>query len=485
MNRFMWQQTRTVRFHLSCLYLCVFGAILAVVCLLIMTLRDRDLRADFDERLLDRAEAIVDALGSTSEGSEVVSLQHLDRSRLAGYWWQVVGGDDTAIDRSAGMGAAALPLSPRARATRRTGRPEWETVRIEALMSDEPTDDAIRLLTVSQLSPGVAPLYVQVARGLGPVHESAASLRRLLLMLVSGGLLAAAGASWYLAGHSLAPIRRIAEQARSISANRLDDRIEMPPGNDEIAFAVATINEMLDRLAAAFRAQDRFVADVSHELKTPLTVLLGETQVLMQRTRSPREYDRFLASVQDEVRSLAQIVDSLLALARADAGIAPASLADVSINEVVTDAIQRWQPQADQREVRLVPMLALPADDGPQLLVSGDGDLLRLMVGNLLRNAIRFSPPDQPVEVEVSVADGQACIAVRDCGPGIPPEHLERIFDRFYRAPKTLDAFEGTGLGLAIVRGVARLHGGTIDGRNSPDQGAEFVITLPLKPSPS
>jgi len=477
----LWRYTHTIRFKLTCLYLFVFGGIVAALCGLILAVRERDIRADLDSRLEDRARAILDTIPPAADRTRGTGLPRLDRIRPSGYLFQVRLDDGTVAGRSASLGERTLPMSDDAAATRARGGDILETILLHPPGGVEDTSDPVRLLTTWYAPSGEAPYYLQVGRNLGTIHQSIRSLRSLLLFAVSGGLLAAALASWILARRSLAPIARFAEQAKRLSVENLDERIEQPPGRDEVATMVATLNDLLGRLAAAFHAQERFVADVSHELKTPLTVLLSEAQVLMQQRRSPEDYDRFLASVQDEARTLAQIVDSLLTLARADAGFTPGIRADVSVNEVVMDAIERWQPYAAQREVRLVPILALPAEDDPPLIVMGDGELLRLMIGNLLRNALGHSPVEQPVEVEVQAKDGSTVIAVRDRGPGVPEEDLDRIFERFYRTQTDVcSPAEGMGLGLTIARGVARLHGGTVAAANRPGGGAEFTVTLPL-----
>jgi signal transduction histidine kinase len=199
----------------------------------------------------------------------------------------------------------------------------------------------------------------------------------------------------------------------------------------------------------------------------------------MQQERSEEEYARFVTDVQDGVRSLAQTVDSLLTLARSEAGIPVANVSAVSLNEMVMDAVERCSAAATQREVRLVPELVLPQGDEPDPTVLGDGALLRLMVSNLIRNAIRYSPPDDTVNVTIALEGDSAVITVRDHGPGIPAEFLDKVFDRFFRVGDPKSSFKGAGLGLTIVRGVARLHGGNVQVRNHPDGGCEFTVRLP------
>ena len=243
----------------------------------------------------------------------------------------------------------------------------------------------------------------------------------------------------------------------------------------------ASLDAMLDRLHESFRAQERFISAVSHELKTPLSVMLGQAQVLARLTREPGEYERFVAAVQDEARSLSRTVESLLLLAKAEAGLPLLSRSPISINEAVMDAVSRCAPLADQREVRLATNLAMPSDERGEPIVEGDGEMLSLMVSNLIRNAIRYAPPDSAVGVQVAAAGDRVEISVRDHGTGIPNEYLDRVFDRFFQVPKDTEAFRGVGLGLTITRGVAELHGGSVSVSNHPEGGCEFRVQLPLR----
>ncbi len=321
---------------------------------------------------------------------------------------------------------------------------------------------------------------VLVGVGLTVLFTPPPARDRMLLLAVPGGLLVAALVSWWLTGRLLAPLNRVVSAVTQVTAETASRQIDLPPRPDEVAALVMALNQLLERLSAALAVQERFIADVSHELKTPLSVLLGEAQVLMQRERTAEEYARFVASVQDEARSLAQVVDSMLVLARAEAGLPTSFAGEVSLNEVVMDAVQRCQPLARQQEVRLVPHLALPQGDDAPPYVRGDGELVRLMFVNLLRNAIRHSPPEAAVDIAMTLDETGATVRVRDHGPGIPPEYLKQVFQRFFRVPREESTYRGAGLGLAIVRGVARLHGGTVAVSNHPQGGCEFTTRLPL-----
>ncbi|HVP12139.1 MAG TPA: HAMP domain-containing sensor histidine kinase [Phycisphaerae bacterium] len=478
-------QVRTLRFRLAALNLLVFSVILSVLCVVVMAVRERRELFDFDDRLTDRAERMVESIHIKSATPGAASAPEANPPRLVpfrfpGYFFQVRAADGTLLERSLNLGRATLPFSLTAKAARTTGLPALETCSGEVARSLLGSDGEIRLLTLFHQAPGLTPFYLQVGCNLAPVRESVTELRRLFLMLIPLGLVAVGLASWLMARRSLAPIGRIARQARALTAAHLDRRISLPLGRDEVAEMVVTINEMLDRLEAAFLAQERFIADASHELKTPVTVLLGEAQVLTQHDRTPEEYRQFVDSVQDEMRQMGKLVDSLLTLARADAGFPLTAKMPVSLNEVVMDAVERCQVFARQRGVRLVPMLAMPVGEEAEPEIEGDAALLCAMAENLIRNALRYSPANEVVEVKVALDGTGAAISVSDRGPGIPPEHLDRVFERFYRVPGDRMADKGTGLGLAITKGVAKLHGGSITVANRTGCGCEFVIHLPL-----
>jgi signal transduction histidine kinase len=478
------QYCRTLRFYLAFLYAIVFGIIQVGLCLVVLNVRERYLREDFDARLVDRAETMVEAIsiraGAAGSRQERQRAQpRLNPFRFPGYYFQIRTETGEFRERSRNLRKASLPLSDSARAARFTGQAVLETVDSDEVGFAAEHPGQLRLLTLYHDERDVDPFYLQVGASLTPVEDSVAELRGLFAMVVPAGLLIAAIASWALARRSLAPIGEIARQARDFTAAHLDRRIQTRPRGDEVAELTAVINGMLDRLEASFRAQERFVADASHELKTPLSVVLAEAQVLRQQVRETEAYDQFISSVQDQLRQLVRLVDSLLTLARADAGFPLAEVQPVSMNEIVMEAVERCEPLARHQEVRIVPTLAPPAPDGAEAYVSGDPALLRSVIDNLIRNAIRYSPAEEAVEVDVAMDGTDVQVSVRDQGPGIPPEELDRVFERFFSIPRGQPSAQGAGLGLAIARGVASLHHGSITAANRPGGGCEFVLQLP------
>ncbi len=481
----MLRHVGTLRFRLTALYVAVFGVLLVALFTTILLARESELREQFDARLVDRAELIVEQINVVTKqrvGSRGIGRlpRRANPFRFPGYYFQLRNMDGKVLERSRSLAEHTLPIPDAAASDEPPLDPLVETIRGAGADEILGGEAGLRVLTVHHVDSDEEPFYLQMALSTAPLEASIGHLRRLVWTCAPAALIIAAIASWFLAGRSLAPISRVAAVAEQLQAEQFTGRFEAPAGRDEVADMIAKINAMLDRLSNAFVCHERFIADVAHELKTPLAVLLGEAQVLMQQERSSDDYARFVANAQDQVRTLAQVVDSLLTLARAEAGIPMADVKDVMLNEIVMDAVERCAPLAAQREVRLTPTLALPDVRETDLSVAGDAALLRLMVSNLIRNAIRYSHPDDAVSVTVSTNGDRGAIAVRDHGSGIPDEFLDKVFDRFFSVPDEQSTFKGVGLGLAIVRGVAQLHGGSVTVANHKEGGCEFTVHLPL-----
>jgi signal transduction histidine kinase len=302
-----------------------------------------------------------------------------------------------------------------------------------------------------------------------------------LLVGIPVALLAALVTSWFIAGRAVAPIQRLSDAARSVSPTSLGERIQVETTDHEISKLQSELNSALERLEAGYRAQEQFISNVSHELKTPLAVLLTETQILHLGQETLERYRGWAERVEEEMKRLAQLVESFLTLTRCDLASGLVRKDEVAVHDLVLDAIQHSTALARRRAVHLVPVLASsgggPHGDGP--VVKGDGDLLCTMLDNLLRNAIRFSSEGQSVDVRVTMDEDDVCITVRDRGPGIPDEFIDKVFDRFFQVPSDVGR-QGSGIGLSIAHNVARLHDGHISVSNAPEGGCTFVVVLPL-----
>jgi heavy metal sensor kinase len=315
-----------------------------------------------------------------------------------------------------------------------------------------------------------------------PLDSVAADLRlvREVLFLATPLLLALAGLGGYLvARRSLAPLGWMAEQARRISGSNLDTRLEIGRAAEELETLAGAFNELLARLDQTFGSMRRFVADASHELRTPIAVIRGEADVALSQERSAAAYRETLAVILDESRRLSRLVDDLLNLARADAGSVQLQVREFYFGDLLRDCCRSVQALAEQRGI------AVECRSPEDVPYRGDEELLHRLAMNLLDNAIRHTPAGGRVLVSletVPLETGGAGlrIAVSDTGTGIAPEALPHLFDRFYRGDRARSRQDGGfGLGLAIVKWVAESHGGSVGVRSQPGSGSTFTVTLP------
>jgi heavy metal sensor kinase len=303
-------------------------------------------------------------------------------------------------------------------------------------------------------------------------------IRGVLAILLPLLIVGAASGGYFLAARSLAPVAAMAARAAEISATNLRERLPVS-GGEELARLARVINELLERLETSFGQQRRFVSDASHELRTPTAILRTEADVtLRQQHRSEAEYRASMLTIRDAARRLTRIVDDLFVLARAEPESVAARRESIYLEELVHDAIQAVRPLAEAKHVQVELGAAIEAP------FAGDPDLLDRLLLNLLDNAIKHSPENGRVTVEMARRNGGFAIEVADAGKGIPPDDQERIFERFVRldtgAPPSEDAQStGAGLGLAIARRIAEAHGGALDLVESRPGRTVFRVTLP------
>lgn len=311
-----------------------------------------------------------------------------------------------------------------------------------------------------------------------PVAEIDATLRRLFALLIWSLPLAffvSVVAGWFLAKRSLDPIDEITRSARRITANNLQQRLPVPPTNDEIARLTGTLNDMIARLETSFDRIRQFTADASHELKTPLAILLGEIEVALRRPASIEEYRSTLVSCLEEVERLTKVVQGLLDLSRADSGQIPLELETLSLSALVADIVEDIAMLADAKHISILPAIA------KNVLVDGDEVRLHQAILNVIENAIKYTPQRGRIEVSLIETGDNAVLTVMDSGPGISADQLPLIFDRFYRVDKARSQdIAGTGLGLSITQWIVHAHNGIISASSGERGGTTFVISLPL-----
>lgn len=306
-------------------------------------------------------------------------------------------------------------------------------------------------------------------------HKALEIMRDASAGALGGLLIASFGVGWWLSGRVLRPVQRVTAAAREIGATDLSRRIALDGPRDELRDLADTVDDMLGRLDRAFAAQRQMIDDASHELRNPLAIIqINLDAVLSRDDVDAAERQRASTVTARATQRMGSLIEDLLAAARR---AAPAFTdADVDLGHVADEAADAFALLADSDGLRLEPRVT------PGLGVIGDAEALRRAVDNLLSNAVRVSPPGAEIVLATGRHGGWAWLAVRDHGPGIAPEHLERVFDRFWRGPDaTRGRDRGTGLGLAIVRQVVESHGGTVAVHSVPGAGATFVLWLPMR----
>ncbi len=342
-----------------------------------------------------------------------------------------------------------------------------------------------RLAPMAQ-DPGEPPLLVTVLHSLEDERLLLRAVRNTLLLAIPLALLASVLAGYALARRSLAPLDEITTRTANITAANLDERLQVVNPHDELGRLAQIVNGLLGRVGDAFRTQRQFVADASHELRTPIAIIRGEADVTLRRsTRDEAEYRETLHVIQLESVRLSRIVDDLFLLTRVDAKGQSGEQRSVSIVEIAAAAVRSMRSLAESRGVALQLDELTGESDQEQARAElhGDGVLLHRLVMNLLDNALKHAPEQSTVTLRVEVEERAVLLEVQDEGPGVAAELLGRLFERFVhggvaRANGGNSHGGGAGLGLAIAQAIAHAHGGHIELREGT-RGACFRVTLP------
>lgn len=305
-------------------------------------------------------------------------------------------------------------------------------------------------------------------------HTSLARLLFAMLMAIPFVLLAGLAGGYFLAGRSLSPIQYLTQRARTICADNLSERLTVVNPNDELGNLTAVLNEMFGRLEESFHRLKRFTQDAAHELRTPLTVLRSVAEVGLQKQRDSKTYRDVIISMLEEVDRMTRLVDGLLTLARAEAGRLPIQQRKQALIPIIQDVIDCVHVLAEDKQQ------SLRFENVQNVTVPIDRDTLQLALMNLLTNAIRFTPEHGTITICVIKPNtASTVIEVIDTGPGIAPEHQQRVFERFYRVDRSRNyATGGTGLGLAIAKWAIEVNGGRLELESREHHGCCFKLVL-------
>lgn len=434
---------------LVALLLLIFGSTLYAVLY-------RSLYTQLDQSLHDRSQAIEESLGAGL-------IPSLDAFSSPGVYVQFLDLTLQVIYRSTNLGEQALPTNPQTLAAAREGEELLETVEIGGIR--------LRLLNRPLVSEGELLGVLQMAESLDPLEALLSQLFLLLILVGAFAMIVSLALGAFLTRAALAPVDRMVADARLITQRQdLSKRLEEPSINDEIKRLATTLNEMLAKIETLLVTQKRFIADVSHDLRTPLTIIRGNLDLLSQE-EDKESRKAALRTTKGEVDRLSRLVSDLLLLAQMDAGL-ELDRRPVELDTLLLEVY---------REARfLAPALEIRLGGEDQVSVLGDRDRLKQLLLNLVQNAVDHTPEGGQVTLSLHREKGWAYLSVADTGSGIPPEDLPHIFERFYRAEKGRRR-EGAGLGLAIAQWIAQTHGGEISVKSKLQEGSTFTLRLSLK----
>ncbi|CUS99839.1 sensor histidine kinase [Candidatus Chrysopegis kryptomonas] len=315
-------------------------------------------------------------------------------------------------------------------------------------------------------------LQLGVAYPIDEIDHALANLFRILVLLIPVALLISIVGGIFLAGRSLKPVDDIVKTAREITAGNLSRRIPEPRSNDEIARLIKTLNDMIDRLEKSFERMKQFSADVSHEFKTPLTIIRGEIELALSGNKRANELKKTLVNILDEVVRLSNMVDDLLTLYKSDVGQIKFDFKEIELDVLLKDLLDDVAVLAEGSGVKI------KVGKLEKAVVSGDEMRLKQLFLNLIDNAIKYNKIGGEVLISVENKNGFVEVSISDTGIGIPDEEINLIFERFYRVDKARSR-GGVGLGLSIAKWIVESHNGKIEVESKLGQGSKFKVILP------
>ena len=474
----------SIRSRLTALFVTILAITLLVFCSILFEVFVRNHEREFDIALYNHAVDISNSINVDFYGDFVFNASNfLNNEKIFPFalgrsYMQVVAPNGTIIARTNNLKEKHLPIYSE----------DWESVfkngsAFRTLSADEmktihpERQSKFRLITfyAQRHEPN---FILQVAVPMTLLVRETNSLLLFFLIAIPTTLLGATFGGFYLSGRALHPVREIIRKAEALNPAVLSERLPVSDTQDEIQKLSITLNKLLSRVQKTFESHENFIADASHQLRTPLAVLRGELDVFRSKTRSPEEIQSFLESSHQELLHLTRLLDDLLILAQMDGGgAASLAISAARMDEVVLEAIARVETMAKQKNMSLRFDLD-DHDDPSRYEIQGDPDLLQSMVRNLLDNAIKYGPAQTPIEVKLRADENNIYLSVKDFGERIPEDKKAQIFERHARAVNTEKAPRGFGLGLAIARRIAEAHRGKISISQDFSPGKSFLIEM-------
>jgi heavy metal sensor kinase len=482
---------RSLRFKLTLWYVLILGILLISFSTFLYFTLSKSLHRDVDNKLRSLAELIA------SESSSPLSkfgFGNIDQALETSMNLKPIGKFIQVLDQSGKIGQKSdnlknvqLPISLNALKNASKGLITYETNRS---IGDTP----LRIITFPVVDNNHVSKIVQIASSLEEVEDALNTLLIILIITVPLALMVAILGGQFLAHKALKPVDNITQTARMITSQNLNERIDPPKVKDEISRLIETFNEMISRLDQSFRQIKQFSSDASHELKTPLTILKGEVEVMLRKERTPQEYQQTLKSNLEEVNRMSQIVEDLLLLSKADIGEIRLNKEDINLTEILTEVVAQMDMLARSRRLHL-----FTSNHHQEIHIFGDALRMRELFINLIENGIKYTEEGGSIHITLQKeyppsvrnpsdwGEGErgkfVKIIVSDTGIGIAKEDQERIFNRFFRVDKARSREQGgSGLGLSICKWIVEAHQGEIKVESELGKGSSFIVNLPLSP---
>lgn len=468
----------SIRWRLTILFAIVFGTAMGLYGYFTAEFLAKSLAREFDDSLFNYAVDLTDEISLDTEGDLLLSPPQLDRAKIYPFYLgtaliQIRHKSGTVLSKVGNWGSLEIPFKDELDRLTKGEEAVYTTL---SDLSNLPDPESQRYRVIHfPIDNGLPPhLILQVAVPMSILENQIANRKRAFQLGVPTVILFAVLCSYFLAARAMRPINSMVSQVRRIGAHELSKRLPEPVTHDEIKILALTLNQMLERIDRAFQSQERFIADASHQLLTPLTIMKGVLEASGQQPM-PQESTQ---SILQEVDHLTAVVQNLLVLARMDSGIEAVTMDRIDFHEVVFSALRKTESLAKKKNIRIKFDLQgeAPGDlEPPEVL--GDEALLKTLVFNLIENALKYSEANSGIEIVLKWDQQKQLLTIMDCGPGIPVGLETEIFDRFRRADQMT---VGYGLGLSIAKKIADVHQGRLWAENRQGtSGSLFHFEIP------
>jgi two-component system OmpR family sensor kinase len=459
-----------IKWRLTIWYGVVLSLILVIFASGIFIYFKNSLQDSIDAKIRSIGEVLSSSMTET-HGASVFGnferyLENVFGRKPKGKFIQIMDSSGRIGAKMSDIEGETLPTSFNALERAMRGEIVYETI--------ERTKPRLRMVTIPIMDNKKVTSVVQVGTSLEDFDETIRKLLLIIIISIPTSIIVTIVVGYFMAKKALKPVDQIRRAAVKISSSNLDEKIDIGGRRDELGRLAETFNAMIGRLKDAFQRINQFSIDVSHELKTPLTILKGETEVALRKEREKDDYQKLLLSNLEEIDRMSCIIDDLLLLSKADTKEIKLNIEEVALRDLIMDVCMNMKVVADKKDVKL------QISELEDVRLKGDELKLRRMLLNIVENGIKYSHIGGKVSVSSYVNDGYAKIDVKDDGIGISEEDIKYVFDRFYRADRSRKRESGSGLGLSISRWIAEAHKGSLEVKSQPAQGSMFTIKLPI-----